>query len=241
VSTLDERLYGSYASTHAGTSNAASTAVIFRRQIRPYLPADASGRRVIDIGCGQGELVRLLDSDGFDAHGIDISAEQVELARSRGMHQVQLGDFHDFLDSTAERWDAVIATDVLEHLDKSEALRTFDSVLRSLRPGGVFVARVPNAVSPTGGHIMFSDITHRTWFTQRSIRQLAAVAGFGAVRTSACPPVAHGGRSAMRKLVWMPISGVLKLALAAETGQLRGHIVTHNLTFAAYRDPSKSL
>jgi len=235
VSTLDDRLYQSYVSTIAGTSDAGSTALIYRRQIRPHLPADAVGRKVLDIGCGQGELVRQLAGDGFAAYGVDVSPEQVELAHAQGLRHVRLGDFHEVLNSPGEDWDAVIATDVLEHLDKAEALRTFEDVRRSLRPGGVFIGRVPNAVSPTGGHIMFSDLTHHTWFTQRSVRQLAAVAGFGAVRTFACPPVAHGGLSAMRKLVWAPISGLLKLALAAETGRVRGHIVTHNLTFAAYR------
>jgi hypothetical protein len=33
--------------------------------------------------------------------------------------------------------------------------------------------------------------------------------------------------------IWAPVSGLMKLALAAETGSVRGHIVTQNLTFAA--------
>jgi 2-polyprenyl-3-methyl-5-hydroxy-6-metoxy-1,4-benzoquinol methylase len=238
MNAIDDRMYENYASTHAGSSDAGSTALIYRAQIRPHLPAASAGRTVLDIGCGQGALVRQLACDGFSARGIDISPEQVALAHAEGLHQVQLGDFHELLSRSSEGWDAVIATDVLEHLDKAEALRAFEGIRRSLRPGGVFIGRVPNAVSPTGGHVMFSDLTHHTYFTQRSILQLAAVAGFGAVRTFACPPVAHGVVSATRSLLWAPISGLLKLALAAETGQLRGHIVTHNLVFAAYRDPS---
>jgi len=48
-----------------------------------------------------------------------------------------------------------------------------------------------------------------------------------------CPPVAHGLVSAARVAVWKPISGLYKFALAAETGALRGHIVTQNLTLVA--------
>jgi 2-polyprenyl-3-methyl-5-hydroxy-6-metoxy-1,4-benzoquinol methylase len=235
MSALDERLYSTYAATHAGLGDPGSATVVYRRDIRPLLPAEAAGTTVLDLGCGRGDLVGLLDADGFTAHGVDISAEQVRLAHDRGLRRVRLGDVHDALTSSTGTWDAVVATDFLEHLDKAEALRTFDEVLGALRPGGLFLARVPNAVSPTGGHIMFADLTHRTWYTQRSIRQLAAVAGFAAVRTFACPPVAHGALSLARTLLWKPISGLLKLALAAETGQLRGHIVTHNLMFAAYR------
>jgi hypothetical protein len=36
-------------------------------------------------------------------------------------------------------------------------------------------------------------------------------------------------------MLWKPVSGLLKLALAVETGAVRGHIVTQNLTFAAAR------
>jgi 2-polyprenyl-3-methyl-5-hydroxy-6-metoxy-1,4-benzoquinol methylase len=233
LDSLDNRFYASYTSTHAGRSSATAATLIYRRDIRPNLPAEAPGRRVLDIGCGQGDLVRLLRGDGFDAWGVDISPEQVEIARRSGLNQVELGDFHAHLDSTGNAWDAIIATDVLEHLDKAEVIRTFDHARQALRPRGVFIARVPNAVSPTGGHVMYGDFTHQTWFTRRSVAQLAAVAGFGSVRIFPCPPIAHGAKSAARVLAWKPLSGLFKLALAAETGELRGHIVTQNLAFVA--------
>jgi SAM-dependent methyltransferase len=179
----------------------------------------------------------MLAAEGFDAYGVDISPEQVKLAHEAGLFQVELGDLHSYLRGGAQCWDAVLATDVLEHLSLEEVLETLDEVRRALVPGGVFVARVPNAVSPTGGHTMFGDLTHQTWFTRRSVAQVAAVAGFGSVAVSACPPAVHGLASAARALVWKPIGGLLKLSLAAETGVLRGHIVTQNLTFAARVSP----
>jgi hypothetical protein len=95
------------------------------------------------------------------------------------------------------------------------------------------VGRVPNAVSPLGGHIRDGDFTHQTSFTARSIRQLAAAAGFDPVLTRASPPIAHGLASAARVMVWHVVSACYRIALAAETGMLRGHIVTQNLTFVA--------
>ena len=64
-------------------------------------------------------------------------------------------------------------------------------------------------------------------------RQLAAAADFGEVEARSCPPVAHGLASAARVMVWRMVSAGYRIALAAETGALRGHIVTQNLTFAA--------
>ena len=39
--------------------------------------------------------------------------------------------------------------------------------------------------------------------------------------------------SATRVVLWKSVSACCKVALAAETGMLRGHIITQNLTFAA--------
>jgi 2-polyprenyl-3-methyl-5-hydroxy-6-metoxy-1,4-benzoquinol methylase len=188
---------------------------------------------VADIGCGQGRLLRLLLADGYDAQGIDISPEQVALARASGLSQVRHGDYRELLAGLGGQLAAVTATDLLEHLATGEVLATFDQVLAALAPGGVFVARVPNAVSPLGGHTRYGDITHESWYTARSVRQLAAAAGFGCVDVRSCPPSVHGLASAARAAAWTPFSALYKIALAAETGVVRGHVVTQNLTFAA--------
>ena len=57
--------------------------------------------------------------------------------------------------------------------------------------------------------------------------------GFDSVLARSSPPVAHGLASAARVTVWQVVSACYRIALAAETGMLRGHIVTQNLTFAA--------
>lgn len=226
------RLYESYASQHSGPGSAEATGIIYKRDIRPLLPPPSAGP-VIDIGCGDGQLVRCLLADSYDASGIDISPEQVALAHADGLLQVRHGDHLELLRDHPGEVAAVTATDLLEHLTKTEVLDTLDAVAAALRPGGRFVARVPNAVSPFGGHIRYGDFTHETWYTAGSVRQIAAAAGFGSVAVMGCPPAAHGLLSSVRATLWKPVSGLLKLALAVETGAVRGHIVTQNLTFAA--------
>jgi SAM-dependent methyltransferase len=229
---LRDRLYQAYASQHAGCGDSVAAALIYRRDIRPSLPEPAAGL-VIDIGCGQGDLVRLLLADGYDAHGVDVSPEQVALAHAAGSDHVRHGDYREVLTELGGQLAAVIATDLLEHLAKDEVLDAFDRVAQALAPGGIFLARVPNAVSPLGGNIRYGDFTHETSYTARSVRQIAAAAGFSSVVVKPCPPVAHGLLSAARVVVWKPVSALFKVALAAETGQLLGHVVTQNLTFAA--------
>lgn len=226
-----DRLYEAYGSQHAGCGRGAA-ALVYRRHIRPWLPLPAAGR-VIDIGCGQGELVRLLLADGYDAEGIDVSPEQVALAQAGSVDRVRQGDYRHLLMERGNPLAAITATDLLEHLTKVEVLDTFDRIIEALAPGGVFVARVPNAVSPLGGHVRYGDFTHESSYTARSVRQLATAAGFGSVSVKPCAPVAHGFMSAARVATWKPVSALYKIALAAETGALRGHIVTQNLTFIA--------
>ena len=229
---LRGRLYEAYASHHAGGGGDEAAALVYRRDIRPLLPPPAAGP-VVDLGCGRGELVRLLQADGFDAEGIDISPEQAALARAAGVPRVRQGDLRTILAAQPAHYAAITATDLLEHLTKPEVLQTFDDVAAALAPGGVFVGRVPNAISPLGGHIRNGDFTHQTSFTARSVRQLAAAAGFDSVLARSSPPVAHGLASAARAMTWQVVSACYRIALAAETGTLRGHIVTLNLTFVA--------
>jgi 2-polyprenyl-3-methyl-5-hydroxy-6-metoxy-1,4-benzoquinol methylase len=237
LAALRGRMYESYATQHAGIGGSGAMHLIYRRDIRPLLPPSPAAGPVIDLGCGQGELVRCLAADGYHAVGVDVSPEQVALAHAAGLTQVRLGDYRDQLREFAGTLAAVTACDFLEHLTKPEVLEAFDHVAAALRPGGAFIARVPNAVSALGGHIRHGDFTHETWYSAQIVRQLAAAAGFSSVRAYPCPPVGHGVLSGLRVITWKPLSAFFKLTLAVETGVRKGHIVTQNLTFAARKDP----
>ena len=197
LSPLRDRLYGSYVTQHSGWAPGQAAGLIYLRDIRPLLPPRSAGP-VADIGCGCGHLVRCLVEDGYEAEGVDVSPEQVALAHSAGLDQVREGDYLGLLRERRGQLAAVTATDLLEHLTKPEVLATFDAAAAALRPGGVFIARVPNAVSPFGGNIRYGDFTHESWFTAQSVRQLAAAAGLGPVTVIGCPPPVHGLASAIR-------------------------------------------
>lgn len=233
INAMRDRLYESYATTHAGRMESTAAVYVYRRDIRPHLP-EGIAATVVDIGCGQGALVRLMRTDGYNASGVDVSPEQVELAHAAGVSEVILGDFVDVLDALKGTLHAVVATDLLEHLTKDEVLSVFDAVRRALRPGGVFIARTPNAVSPFSGNLQYGDFTHESVFTPRSVAQIASAAGYGSVDVRPCPPVVHGVRSRVRSIAWKVISCALKIAIAAETGLLSGQIVTQNMTFVAH-------
>lgn len=103
-----------------------------------------------------------------------------------------------------------------------------------LRPGGRWIIHVPNGESPFFGSIRYGDLTHELAFTRTSLAQLLLASGFAEVRCFEDQPVVHGAKSALRWLLWRGFRGVLRLYIAAETGDARGgHIFSQNLLAVA--------
>ena len=127
-----------------------------------------------------------------------------------------------------------LATELLEHLTKDEVLRTYDQAFASLAPAGVLVARVPKGVNLFGGHDRYGDFTE-SWFTARKVAPWRWRWSPAPPRPTVMPcfPVAHGVVSAAGTVVRKLTNDSYRLALAAETGDLRGHILTLSLAFVA--------
>lgn len=228
-------LYSSYVDGHQGVlpeqrNQARMAADVLRR-----LPQERSAR-ILDVGCGQGMLVRFLLADGYEAVcGIDVSADQIDLARRLGTPHVDQADLFGFADRNPQQYDAVVALDVIEHFDRADVQRVFDAFARLLRPGGILVLRTPNGASPYSGRYLFSDLTHGVIYTNRSLEQVAAVTGFADVRTFPVRPAGSGAVQRVRRVLWAVIETLMILALVVETGVPRGHVVTQNLVCTATR------
>ncbi len=232
---LRERMYRAYASHHAGLANAAAEVCTADSSVVPFLSADRQSH-MVDIGCGQGVTVKALQDRGYArAEGVDFSEEQVALARRAGISDVHYADLCDFLTACLDALAAVIATDVLEHCNKTEVLRVLDAAFASLRVGGVLIARVPNSASSSGGRTPDGDFTHEISFNARSVDQSSNVVGFRSARVPDTSPVRHGPVSRVRWLIWLVASSLMRLALAAETGEVRRHHVGQTVILAAHK------
>ncbi|RPH66755.1 MAG: class I SAM-dependent methyltransferase [Myxococcaceae bacterium] len=98
------------------------------------LPGGGRGLRVLEVGCGPGVLAERLLRNGVELTAIDVSEEQVEEARARGVPAI----VSDFLAFEAAPFDAVLFTRSLHHIVPLEA---GIAKIRSLvRPGGLLVA-----------------------------------------------------------------------------------------------------
>lgn len=96
------------------------------------------GQRVLDLGCGPGDILRYLPAVQYV--GYDINPRYIERARRRfaGRGEFHCGAVHEGLE-LAGRYDVVIAHGILHHLDDGEAGALFRVARRALAPGGRLV------------------------------------------------------------------------------------------------------
>jgi SAM-dependent methyltransferase len=107
------------------------------------------GDRVLDLGCGTGELAFALAATGVRMVGCDTSGQMLRhapRAARRPAGWVQLDPHWRSLPFRPEAFDAVVAASVLEYLDEPAVFLAESA--RVLRPEGVVVCTVPNLGHP---------------------------------------------------------------------------------------------
>jgi 2-polyprenyl-3-methyl-5-hydroxy-6-metoxy-1,4-benzoquinol methylase len=140
-------------------------------------------QRVLELGPAAGHMTRVLRDRGCSVVGIEVDPDKAELA-GEFAERVIVGDLDALnLDEElgSERFDVIVAADVLEHLtDPLSALRTLK---RFLAPDGYFVISLPNIahgsvrIALLQGHFDYQnvgllDTTHLRFFTRESIGRL---------------------------------------------------------------------
>jgi 2-polyprenyl-3-methyl-5-hydroxy-6-metoxy-1,4-benzoquinol methylase len=149
---------------------------VLRQILLPHLPS-ARKAAVLDVACGSGFSVEMLLQEGYsDVRGLDLSPEQVERAVARGL-PVERGDVFNYLADVRDEYDAMIAFDFIEHLDRNELFRFLEAARAALRPGGRLIVKTPNASCLFGTRSRYVDLTHELVFTEKSIRAAFTVCG----------------------------------------------------------------
>ena len=147
--------------------------------------------RMLEIGCGRGELLRGAANRGWHVGGVDLTEPYAAIAREQFGVNVEVASA-ERARALLEQWDVVLLAAVLEHVYEPAAL--IGRVARALRPGGLVFLDVPNECS-LYTHIgnVYLRLSRRDWavnlsptfspyhvvgFCPRSLRRLLMEAGF---------------------------------------------------------------
>jgi 2-polyprenyl-6-hydroxyphenyl methylase/3-demethylubiquinone-9 3-methyltransferase len=160
-----------------------------RERLRLASGAPATGGpalRVLDVGCGEGQITAELARAGFDIVGVDVAEEP--LRRARRAHpalDVRLIDEHDWPLADAS-FDAVFAGDTIEHV--LDTIGWLSELRRVLRPGGSLLLSTPAhgrltllaaALSPRGFERRFDPRSdHVRFYSRRTLTRLLLDFGF---------------------------------------------------------------
>jgi cyclopropane fatty-acyl-phospholipid synthase-like methyltransferase len=130
-----------------------------REYVETYLKP-RPGDRVLDIGCGPGDILELLPDVNY--LGIDVSEEYITSARARfgTKGRFECKAVHDVVVEEPSSYDLVMANGVVHHLDDDEAVRLFEHARDALKPGGRLVTLdgcVVDGQSPVARRLLRMD------------------------------------------------------------------------------------
>jgi 2-polyprenyl-6-hydroxyphenyl methylase/3-demethylubiquinone-9 3-methyltransferase len=152
----------------------------------------AGAHRILDLGCGNGAFSHHLQRRGFSVLGCDADAGGIDIARmgdsGAQFRQISLYDPPAALEETG--FDAVVSTEVVEHLFRPAALPQFAAAV--LKPGGHLVLSTPyhgygkNLLLSLAGkwdshHTALWDGGHIKFWSRRTLGMLLEANGFEVV------------------------------------------------------------
>jgi SAM-dependent methyltransferase len=97
--------------------------------------------RILDAGCGWGTTLFALEQAGFRAAGMDVSRRVLDRLDRPGRSLFEADLSCDILPGIMPPFDAILALDVIEHIDDDRA--AVARLSRLIRPGGVLILSVP--------------------------------------------------------------------------------------------------
>lgn len=161
----------------------------------PFVEVFAGCQQVLDLGCGQGVFLSLLQEHDIPAHGVDLDADMVEVCSAKGLEVVQ-DEALTYLESLpAQSVDGIFCAHLIEHLPKPRLVPFLDQCYTKLRPGGRLALITPNGGGLTILHATFyKDLTHQQPLHPEALRFLLEATGFRRIRDWTLSPIPQHDR-----------------------------------------------
>ena len=158
-----------------------------------HLPKVKKGKRLLDLGCGNGEFLLSARSAGWDIMGVDFDPKAVATACSQGL-DIRMGGVES-LDPSIEQFDVITLAHVIEHVHSP--VEVLQACYNLLKPGGYLWIETPNIASE--GYKLFGmnwrglePPRHIVLFTLESMRNTLNKVGFTELKVQPYRPLCNG-------------------------------------------------
>jgi cyclopropane fatty-acyl-phospholipid synthase-like methyltransferase len=129
-------------------------------------------RKILDVGCANGDFPRFMAARGWEVEGVEIS-QSSERIQDFPVHTQEFQD----IPVKEPTYDAVTAWAVLEHVH--DPMAQFRKASEVVKKGGLFVFLVQNFQSVASRYLFCEDVPrHLFFFTRETVRQYLEKTGF---------------------------------------------------------------
>lgn len=130
----------------------------------PAMPSFVRNGKILDVGCGAGDTLVLLNKLGWDTYGVDIDLQAIRNAKNRGLSNVSMGTYKDLIKYPDNYFDAIRLYHVIEHIDNPSLCLKL--IRQKLKKDGELVIGTPNVES------IISKVFKSYWYNLDSPRHL---------------------------------------------------------------------
>jgi len=156
------------------------------------LEHEGTNKQLLEVGCAQGDLLRLADHRGWEVQGIEISRETAASAEKESGRPICAGTLEEHASGLGV-FDVVLTTDVIEHVPSPSRFVT--AIRQVLRPGGLAITETPNWGGLwrrlAGRHWVGLNQFHIYLFTGSCLTRLMRRCGFSSCWASSGTHMAH--------------------------------------------------
>lgn len=141
---MKDSFYSSFENKHRGSRESIkerlNAYMPFVLPFKDIYPDDA----IIDLGCGRGEWLQLMQELGFEGKGIDLDEGMLSYCHDLGLN-VEKGDVISYLESIPDMSVSIVSSfHLIEHIGFDNVKKLVEESFRILKPGGLLIMETPN-------------------------------------------------------------------------------------------------
>jgi glycosyltransferase involved in cell wall biosynthesis/2-polyprenyl-3-methyl-5-hydroxy-6-metoxy-1,4-benzoquinol methylase len=161
----------------------------------PFVELFADCQDVLDLGCGKGVFLSLLEERGITSRGVDLDEDMVAACRDAGLEVIQMEALAYLESIEDDSVGGIFSSHLIEHLPKPKIVRFLELCHAKLRPNAPVVIITPNAAGLTILHTTFyKDLTHRQPLHPEILKFLLEATGLRKVQVEFLSPMPEGQR-----------------------------------------------